>query len=432
MRRPRIVFLGAGSAVFTERLVADLIRRKEMPPCDVVMHDTDPEVLKYMTTYTRMLVEREGAPITVTAERTRPRAFDGADFIIITLTVGGPQQDILDVEVPLKYGVFQTVGDTLGPGGLMRIFRSFATYGGFVKDILKYCPRALVINFSNPMTMVCRLMNRLSNGKIKVVGLCHGTWGTVSSLAGKLGINPEDVDVLPAGVNHFVWFLELTCRGKDLYPLVRRELLDKGKGADWPVTMELLRIYGYYPSPGCRHLSEFVPYYLKDKRTMKKYNLTQRDNREVRKAKARARKACKDVAAGKKPLPPLKASGEQAMQIISSVVNNSGGVFYANVPNRGFISNLPDEVVVEVPCRFDRKGPHGVKVGPLPQGIKSHMVRIIETQELGVEASMRGDRNMALQAFLSDPLARDVETCGKMLDEMLRKSRKWVPQFFRH
>lgn len=425
----KIVFLGAGSAIFTERLMADLIRQKDLPHVDVVMHDIDPKVLRYMTAYTRMMAEREKADITVTGEANRAKAFDGADFIIITLTVGGGKQDLVTVDVPLKYGVYQTVGDTLGPGGLVRAFTSYATYKGFIADMRKHCPGVTVINFSNPMTMVCRLMNRLSNHKIKVVGLCHGTWGITRQIAAKLNLKPEEIHVVPAGVNHFIWFLKITHKGKDLYPRIRSELLEKGGGKDWPVTMDLLRIYGYYPSPGCSHLAEFVPYYLTSKETMEKYRLVQRDNRKTNQYKGDARKFCEDVVNGKKELPPLKASGEMAMQIIRSTILDLGQVHHANIPNKGYISNVPDEVVVEVPTRFGKRGFEGVKVGPLPQGIKSHVVRIIETQELGVEAAIRGDRALALQAFLSDPLIVNVEKAEQMLDEMLRKSKPYVPQF---
>jgi len=428
LKKPKIVFIGAGSAIFTERLIADLIRQKDMPPTRVVMHDIKHDVLRYMTDYTRMLVEREGAHITIEGEGNRRKALKDADFVIITLTVGGGRQDIIDVDVPLKYGVYQTVGDTLGAGGLMRIFRSFETYRGFVRDIEKCCPDALVINFSNPMTMVCRLMNRLSE-RVRVVGLCHGTWGTLRYLGQKLGIEAEKIEVTPAGVNHFVWFLELRYRGRNLYPLMRRELIEKGKGADRPVSTELFRIYGYYPSPGDTHLVEFVPFYLKDRKTMEKYRLKQRDNRETNKRKTAARAFCRDVVRGRRRLPPLKESGERAMQIIRSVVNDLGETYYANMPNKGFISNLPDDVVVEVPVRFNANGYEGEKVGALPDGIRALMMPVIETQELGVEASMRGDRNLALQAFLSDPNINDVKKAERMLDEMLKKSRQWVPQF---
>ena len=227
-RNVKIVFLGAGSAIFTRRLMADLINAKDIPPSDVVMHDIDETVLGYMTRYCQMMVEREGAPITVTAEPNRARAFDGADFIIVTLTVGGAQADFVNVDVPFKYGIWQPVGDTMGPGGLMRTFRSYETFKGFVDDMEKYCPRTLVLNFSNPMTMLCRMMNRLS--KIKTVGLCHGTKGTLKRLGTILDVDPRELRVVAAGVNHFVWFLKLTHKRRDLYPRLRRELIDRGKG----------------------------------------------------------------------------------------------------------------------------------------------------------------------------------------------------------
>jgi len=430
-KRKKIVFLGAGSAVFTARLMGDLIQHKDLPHIDVVMHDIEPKVLKTMTTYGQMMVEHEGADITVTGERRRPKAFDGADFIIITLTVGGGKMDLVDAEVPLKYGVHQTVADTLNPGGLMRIFRSYATYKGFVTDILKYCPKALVINFSNPMTMVCRLMNRLSDHKVKVAGLCHGTWGTTQRIANKLNIDAKKIKVLPAGVNHFIWFLKMTYQGKDLYPRIRKELLDGGKAKDWPVTMELLRIFGYFASPGDSHLAEFLPYYLRSKESMERYGLKQRDNRDSRKRKGEALKRCGDIVRGKVELPPARESGERAMQIIRSTILDLGQVHYANIPNRGYISNLPDEIVVEVPTKFGKGGYKGVGVGPLPLGIKALMTPVIETQELGVEASIRGDRDLALQAFLCDPIVNDATVAGKVLDEMLRKSKDFVPQFRR-
>jgi len=430
-KKVKIVFLGAGSAIFTRRLIADLIKAGDIPPCDVVMHDIDKPVLNYMTRYCQMMVERENAPITVTAEPDRGRAFDGADFVIITLTVGGAQADIVNVEVPLKYGVWQPVGDTVGPGGLMRTFRSYETFKGFVEDMEKYCPHTLVINFSNPMTMLCRMMNRL--GKIKTVGLCHGTRGTLKRLGAKLGIDPAEIKVVPAGVNHFIWFLKLTHRGKELYPRLRRELIEKGKGKDDPISTELLRIYGYYPSPGGCHVGEFLPYFLKSEEDIKKYRMFQRDNRANDERRRQARAHCRDVVRGKAELPPLGGAdlghSEGAIPIISSVVNDKGTIEYANIPNRGYISNLPDDAVVEVPTRFGKKGFEGIKVGPLPPGIRAHMMHVIETQELAVEAAITGDYNLALQAFLSDYLINDIPNAEKMLKEMFRRSRKWVGQF---
>ena len=427
----KIVFLGAGSAKFTRRLMADLINEKDMPPCDVVMYDIDKPVLNYMTRYCQMMVEQAGAPITVTAEPDRAHAFDGADFIIVTITVGGAQADIVDVEVPLKYGIPQTVADTLGPGGLMRIFRAHETFKGFVADMEKRCPKALVINFTNPMTMLCRMMNRL--GKMKTVGLCHGTKGIMNRLGKALNLDPRKMGVVPAGVNHFIWFLELTYNGKDLYPRLRRELMEKGKGKFDPVSTELFRIYGYYPSPGGSHLGEFLPYFLYSQESTEQYRLKVRDNRanDVRRREARAH--CRDVAQGKAELPTLSRDDfghtEGAIPIISAVVTGKETVEYANIPNRGYISNLPDDVVVEVPARFNKKGFEGIEVGPLPPGIRAHTMHIIETQELAVEASMTGNYDLALQALLSDYLVRDIPNAEKMLKEMFRRSKKWVGQF---
>ena len=197
------------------------------------------------------------------------------------------------------------------------------------------------------------------------------------------------------------------------------------------MTMELLRIFGYFASPGDSHLAEFLPYYLRSKESMERYGLKQRDNRDSRKRKGEALKRCGDIVRGKVELPPARESGERAMQIIRSTILDLGQVHYANIPNRGYISNLPDEIVVEVPTKFGKGGYKGVGVGPLPLGIKALMTPVIETQELGVEASIRGDRDLALQAFLCDPIVNDATVAGKVLDEMLRKSKDFVPQFRR-
>lgn len=428
----KIVFLGAGSAIFTRGLIADLINQEDLPPTQVVMHDIDPSVLKTMTRYCQMMVEQAGAPITVTAELDRARAFDGADFIIITITVGGSQADRVDIEVPLKYGVRQTVGDTLGPGGLMRIFRAYETFKGFVDDMEKCCPNVVVLNFTNPMTMLCRMMNRLGN--ITTVGLCHGTWGILRRIADRLGLDAQHMGVVPAGVNHFIWFMELTHKGKDLYPRLRREFIDKGKGDFDRVSNELFRIYGYYPSPGGSHLGEFLPYYLTSEETMKAYGLRTRDHAAKEGQQREAKAHCRAVVSGKEELPPMpkrlgRGESEGAIPIISSIVNNKNEAEFANVPNQGYIPNLPDDVVVEVPTRFGKRGPKGVKVGALPPAIQAHAMHIIHTQELGVEAAMTGDYDLALQALVSDYLVRDVANTEKMLKEMFRRSRKWVGQF---
>lgn len=429
--RVKVVFLGAGSARFTRRLMVDLIRTEGMPPLDVVLHDIDAPLLDYMSRYCQMMVEAENADITVTPEPDRRRAFAGARFIIVTITIGGARSDDIDIQVPLKHGVFQTVGDTMGPGGLMRAFRSYLTYREFVDDMEAVCPDAVVINFSNPMTMVCRMLNRMTD--MRVVGLCHGTKAVIQRLGEKiLDIDPHEIEVTPAGVNHFIWFLSLSHEGRDLYPRLRRELLEKRKGKFDPVADELFRIYGLYPSPTGRHVGEFLPYYLDSKAKMERYGLEQR-GRQSDDMRREGRAHCRDVARGKIPMPALKdnefGKSEGAVPIILALSTGRETVQYANLPNRGHIPNLPNDVVVEVPARFGRKGVRGVKTGPLPDPIRAHVLRVIETQEMAVEASMTGDRDLALKALLSDCRIRDTAAAEKMLKEMFRRSKKWLGQF---
>ncbi len=200
------------------------------------------------------------------------------------------------------------------------------------------------------------------------------------------------------------------------------------------MSAELFRIYGYYPSPGGSHLGEFLPYYLDSEEKQQRYRMHLRDNRANDERRRRARAFCRDVVRGKAELPDLKEAAAQehsegAIPIISSIVNDKGDAEFANIPNRGYITNLPDDVVVEVPTRFGKKGFKGECVGDLPAGIRAHTLHIIETQEMGVEAAMTGDYDLALQALLFDNLVNDIPLAEKMLKEMFRRSKKWLPQF---
>jgi alpha-galactosidase len=412
----------------------DLVLAPHLAGSTIVLVDLNEDKLDLMARLARRMVAQhrecthsaQGAQLTIEATTDRRQALPGADYVITTISVGGQKAWELDLTIPTRYGVIQSVGDSVGPGGVSRALRHIPVILGVARDMEQLCPQAILFNYTNPMTAICRAVSRET--RIQVVGLCHGVPNTVRYLAEYMEVPPESLEVRAAGINHLVWMTQLLRDGQDAYPALRDLMARKGPG-DRPASFELMRIYGLFPGPGHDHIVEFYPHFTSERAEFgKRYGLglfpldTNNAGRERRTAQFQAQ------AAGREPI-QIRPSGEDVMEIITAMITHQAKLCAVNVPNRGAIPELPPEAVVEVSSLVDGAGIQPLRIAGLPKGILATLRARLDQQELTVDAAVRGDRNAALQAILAEPLVHSVADAQGMLDELLRAHAAYLPTF---
>jgi len=457
----KIALIGAGSH-FTIGLVYDIIYFKDLEGSTVGLIDTDAKGLKNVERIIQRMISQTGADLHVTASTDRKQILEGCDFVIMSIAVGNHWDAWkLDLDIPAKYGIYQTVGDSVGPGGISRAFRTVPEVLEICRDMEDLCPEAFLFNFTNPNTCVCRSINRAT--KIKAVGLCHGLFHTTRFLCKVLGIPvpdvqyaiPEGVNVTAAGVNHLTWILDLRINGQDAYPMLRERLskpdamtmlLDWDPHRKFYQSYELFKIFGYWPSCYDRHICEFFPWFLRKNGRLdlvdKIWSIEELEKGwqgrlspdlwYFKEYVERERKEAADYAEGKLPIEKvLKRSGEIAVPAISSIIYDRNEIGFAvNIPNKGYVTNLPNDVVLEVPGIFGRYGIRGIGLGDLPKGIDGILQKRVLQQELTVEAALTGDRDIAIQAMLLDELTPSLGVARKVLDELLGAHASRLPDYW--
>ena len=448
MPRTKLVLIGAGSTEFTPGLLADLVSSPSLRNSEVALVDIDPWAVETMVGLARRLSRERGADLVVTGTTDRREALPGADFVTTTIAVGGARGWETDVRVPEKYGVFQTVGDSVGPGGVFRALRHVPEIVAVAKDMEELCPDAWLFNYTNPLSAIVRGVQKATS--IRCVGLCHGVLHTRELIARDLGHDPHDVNVVFAGVNHLCWLLDVRHQGEDVYPRLREFLaaglqraIDESIDDDpydrfQVVSATLTGLYGCFPSPGDRHVAEFFPYFLKKEGDALKYG-TQAGldmTNQILATKDTTRERLRAQADGLEPLDPDlledAREGERLIHIIDAILNDLRMPELAvNVRNDGLIANLPPWAVVEVPGQVSGFGVSGIAVGALPDGIAGILRQRIDQQELTVDAALTGDRDLAIQALLADPLMAQVpiEDAFAMLDEAQAEHAARAAQF---
>jgi len=447
MRTLKIVIIGAGSTEFTPGLLADLVTSDQLRNTEVALVDIDPEAVDTMTRLARRMSEVRDAGLKVTGTIDRREALPGADFVTTTIAMGGARAWEADVRIPEKYGVYQTVGDSVGPGGVFRALRHVPEIVGIARDMEELCPNAWLFNYTNPLSAIVRGVHKSTS--IKCAGLCHGVLHTRQVIARDLGYATDDVNVVFAGINHLCWLLDVRHQGTDVYPAFR-DMMRNGRRTPATGTFDdpydafqyvsawLMELYGLFPSPGDRHVAEFFPYFLrKDGETLAYGTQGGLDmTNEIFATKDTTRERLREQAYGREPLDEeLLADareGERLIHIIEAMVNDRPMPELAvNVRNEGLIANLPPWAVVEVPGLISGYGVRGVGVGPLPEAIAGVLEQRIHQQELTVDAALSGNRALAIQALLADPLMHNVriEDAEAMLDESLALHGKHLPRF---
>ena len=423
----KIAYVGAGSITFGPRLIADVLLSQPLQGCTLALVDVNEERAALMEKLGRRMAQQANAGVEIEA-MSQQQALDGADFVLTTIGVGGFGAEALDIEVPRKYGIAQSVGDTVGPGGLSRALRTIPATLDICRDMERLCPDAWLLNFTNPLSAVCRAVALAS--KVKCVGLCHGIEGTRDYLAGLIGVERQRLTLKAAGINHLTWIRDLLIDGEDSYPRLGEALAEKPDAA--PVSRELMETYGLWPSPGDSHVAEFFSFFFGPEAEYgEKYGLPQWPHRLNVEERQKVFESLRAQAEGEAEIGPVKPSGEWGLAIIETMKSGQKGMFHVNVTNGRAICNLPEYAVVELDGDVEGRQIRPRDFGELPPAIASHLRRIIDVQEMTARAAIDGDRLTALQALAADPLCAGVTLpqAREMLDELLSAHSGLLPQF---
>jgi alpha-galactosidase len=414
----KIVFVGAGSVVFTQGLLADLFAFPELRDAHISLHDIDAERLATAEAAARYIARERGAKPVVTAHIDRRTALAGADFVINTVQVGMGAATRVDFDVPARYGVRQTIGDTLGVGGIFRALRTFPLLKALGADIAEVCPEAWLLNYTNPMAMNVQYLTEVT-GLTRVVGLCHSVYWTMRGLAGLVDVPFEEVVYRAAGVNHQAWVLRFEHDGADLYPRLD-ELIARDPELRRRVRVDMYRRLGYYPTETSEHSSEYVPWYLGHAEEVERLRLPIGNYLDIVAENVAAYEQARDALANGRPL-TVEGTMEYAPQVIHSLVTGTPRTVYGNVPNDGLISNLPGGVV-EVPCVVDGSGVRPLPAGALPPQLAALNRTYLSTVDLVVRAAAEDEPRHIRHAAMVDPATAaslSVERIWQLCDDMV-------------
>jgi len=459
--RPKIVCIGAGSAVFGLSNLATIVRSERLRGSEIVLVDIDEAGLETMTKLAQLMNESWGAQMKIWSTTQREEALPEADFVVVSVQVG-PREDVweLDWKIPLRHGVRQPYAENSGPGALAHTARNAPLILAIARDMERLCPEAWFLNFTNPMIRLTWVVRRYT--KIKVVGLCHQLrWAYAMAgavLANRWGLAyPDDfhvhtnydnwssllngivqgytyMDIKAAGLNHFSWVYDIRDKetGEDLYPLLRERWLNGFRCSFEPLSREVFEIFGLMPTAGDAHLCEYLAWtHDPVRKPWEKYHLTPQnwDGNRLRRADRLAQ--AQAIVNGERPVDELKlAISEGVPEIVEAITFNTNEYHQQlNLPNNGLIPNLPADAIVEVPGLISGLGIHGLNMPPLPEGIAELCRRELALSSISVDACVLGDRRLALQALLLDPMINDIDTARAILDDFLTTFAEYLPQF---
>lgn len=447
MRRPRIAMIGGGSFGWMPNITKDIILKPELQAADIRLLDLNLESAEIVAAVGRKYAADWSLPATFLATTDPAQALDGADAVVITISTGGLDAMAHDLHIPEKYGIYATVGDTVGPGGWARGLRNIPVFVDFAQQIAKYAPNAFVLNYTNPMASLTATLYAVS--KQPAVGLCHGLFENLRTLMRVFDLESEgEISADYCGVNHFFWMTDFRIKGKPGYPALRAKLRG-GKRIDdlvqkayvdghghssthRLVASELFEEFGYLPYLGDRHTCEFFSRYLApDKKRLAEYGIVRTFIEERQRGRVRGRQRAIDIGSGKITI-EKKASRETAADIICARVTNRDFIDVMNLPNVGQIPNLPMGAVVETPGMINSIGFRPIACGPMPQCLANLCMPHAVNQMLIVEAGIEGNWEKAYSALVNDPLCSHltIPKIKKMGRELLEANRKYLPQFF--
>ncbi len=399
-----ITLLGAGSTVFAKNLLGDILSFPELANSEIRLFDIDPERLKTSEVVANKVAQALGAKPKIITTTDRKKALENADYSIAMFQVGGYKPStLIDFEIPKKYGLRQTIADTLGIGGIMRGLRTIPVMLDMCRDMEEVAGDITFLNYVNPMAMNCWAMSRATT--IKTVGLCHSVQGTAEQLADDIGVDINDINYIAAGINHMAFYLKFEKDGQDLYPAIKKVLNEK-RAPDWNlVRYEIYKRFGYFVTESSEHFAEYTPWFIKRDRPelIEEFNIPIDEYiRRCENQIAGWHQLREDLITNDLPL-EVNRSHEYGSLIIHSMETGQPRVVYGNVANRGLINNLPEGCCVEVPVLVDKSGLQPTKIGNLPPHLAAMMQTNINVQAMTVEAALTGKREHVYHAAAFDP-----------------------------
>jgi alpha-galactosidase len=427
-----IVIIGAGSVEFTRELLGDVLSFPELRSVRIVLHDIDAERLETAEAIARATAQAAGANPEIVVAADRRRALEGADYVINVIQVGMHEATVRDFDVPESYGVHQTIGDTIGIGGIFRGLRTFPVLAGIARDMLEICPDAWLLNYTNPMAMNVTYLRQVAP-TLKVLGLCHSVYWTMVGLCELIDVPFDEVSYWSAGVNHQAWVLRWERDGRNLYPL-----LDERIAADPElrrrVRVDMYRRLGYYPTETSEHSSEYVPWYLRHPGEVDRLRLDVGAYVGISEANLAEYARVRAQLAGADGLEIDTSSTEYAPQVIHSLETGTTRVISANVANDGLITNLPAGLAVEVPTVLDALGAHPIRVGDLPPQCAALNRNFLGPVELAVRAAVDGDPRLVRAAAMVDPntaASLTVDQIWQLCDDLVAAHGDLLPEALR-
>jgi alpha-galactosidase len=460
MKRKKIVLIGAGSAVFTQGLIADFIMKKDFGPWEIGLVDTDPLALESITLLSKSMVKEKAADIIIRSSVDRCELLPSADVVVTTIAVGGRRAWEDDVWIPRKYGIYQPVGDTTMPGGISRALRMIPPMLEIAEDIKRLCPDAYFFNYSNPMTAICAAIREYA--AVPVIGLCHGVIHVEQYLARFLGVEPAAVRSLGVGLNHLTFLYDLRIKGDNAWHAVNdilqqqkseigpekpsadifEEMGEKEKTkphfGDNPFSWSIYERYGVFPAVLDRHVVEFFPERFASGGY---YGLTLGVDafsfEEVIRHGDQVHEEMHEQAKGLKALnhqlfERSPGEHEQLIDILQSLYYDERQVFSVNMPNKGAVANLPDHAILELPAVAAGRGFHPLHISDFPELPASIIRKRISVVDLTIKAAITGNRNLFVEALLADGSVTDEQKALALANDLLEAHRQYLPQFFDH
>jgi len=459
---PKITFIGAGSTVFAKNLMGDILSFPELADCTLSLHDIDQERLRTSEIVAHRVAQALDARPSIETTTDRRAALDGADYAISMFQVAGYEPGtVIDFEIPKRFGLRQTIADTLGVGGIMRALRTIPVILDMCRDMEEVCPDVTFLNYVNPMAMLCWAINRAST--VKTVGLCHSVFNTAADLARDIGVPIEEINYLCAGINHVAFYLTFQRDGQDLYPLIRK-VVEEGRVPDSNrVRYEMFTRLGYFVTESSEHFSEYVPWFIKRDRPdlVERFNIPldeyiRRCELQIKTWEFMKDKLEKDITPSEEEvrqvlekadvapavvdhvvhqfdtIARVEHSGEYGSGIIHSIETGTPRVVYGNLPNQGLIDNLPQDCIVEVPCLVDKNGVQPIHIGSLPPHLAALMQTNVNVQALTVEAALTGKRDHIYHAAMLDPHTAaelDLDQIWNLVDDLIEAHGDWLPAY---
>ncbi|MBS4219068.1 hypothetical protein KHA96_12145 [Bacillus sp. FJAT-49711] len=434
--RKKIVLIGAGSVVFTRGLVMDLIQQMKEQKWHIALVDTDPHTLEVMQRLCEKMITAKKSDIEISYSTDRTQVLDNADYVVCTIGVGGRRAWEQDVFIPRKYGIYQPVGDSVGPGGISRAMRMIPAVTGIARDIKKYCPDAQFFNYSNPMSTICRAVRKDTG--VPVIGLCHGVKNGHRRLSEFLGLDYKQTSSIAVGVNHMVFMYDFRHNGKDAWGLVQEKVEQTKNDPNskiGPLSREVIMKHKVYPVSDDRHYSEFtVDAMLKNNYFGKTLGIDAYSFEKTIEHGDESYEQTKNLAFSTEPLPEnffnrIEGEHEQLMEIIDSIEHDHKRLYAVNMPNNGAVTGLPDDAIIELPAVAAGSGFKALRILDFPESMLDALNKHITIGEMTVEAALKGDKQLFIEAILAGGYMTDSAAASRMVDELISAQQAHLPQF---